>query len=152
MSNKKRVHTKCDPTSNRNNSESISQNHLKFGVSRLTIVDYSLINFQVNRTYPSRVIAVGSWVRFCVDSFFIWHPLVYSRIQYGRILYGYLALSYGTVYGRILGEDMVWYSCNLKLRLRSIPTNMLRKLKRSWYHFYMEYGLDFIFRSIEWVS
>ena len=36
----------------------------------VNILDYLLINFQVNRTYPSRVIAVGSWVRFCVDSFF----------------------------------------------------------------------------------
>ena len=53
------------------NSETISQNHIKFGVSRVNILDYSLINFQVNRTYPSRVIAVGSWVTFCVDSFFI---------------------------------------------------------------------------------
>ena len=52
------------------NSETISQNHIKFGVSRVNILDYSVINFQVNRTYPSRVIAVGSWVRFCVDSFF----------------------------------------------------------------------------------
>ena len=52
------------------NSETISQKHIKFGVSRVNILDYSLINFQVNRTYPSRVIAVGSWVRFCVDSFF----------------------------------------------------------------------------------
>ena len=50
------------------NSETISQNHIKFGVSRVNILDYSVINFQVNRTYPSRVIAVGSWVRFCVDS------------------------------------------------------------------------------------
>ena len=50
------------------NSETISQNHIKFGVSRVNILDYSLINFQVNRTYPSRVIVVGSWVRFCVDS------------------------------------------------------------------------------------
>ena len=57
------------------NSETISQNHIKFGVSRVNILDYSLINFQVNRTYPSRVIVVGSWVRFCVDSFFIGHPL-----------------------------------------------------------------------------
>ena len=43
------------------NSETISQNHIKFGVSRVNILDYSVINFQVNRTYPSRVIAVGSW-------------------------------------------------------------------------------------------
>ena len=50
------------------NSETISQNHIKFGVSRVNILDYSVINFQVNRTYPSRVIVVGSWVRFCVDS------------------------------------------------------------------------------------
>ena len=53
------------------NSETISQNHIKFGVSRVNILDYSVINFQVNRTYPSRVIVVGSWVRFCVDSFFL---------------------------------------------------------------------------------
>ena len=50
------------------NSKTISQNHIKFGVSRVNILDYSVINFQVNRTYPSRVIVVGSWVRFCVDS------------------------------------------------------------------------------------
>ena len=72
---KTQVHPKFDLTSKCNNSETISQNHLKFNVSRLTIVDYSLINFQVNRTFPSRVIAVGSWVRFCVDSFFYDHPL-----------------------------------------------------------------------------
>ena len=42
------------------NSETISQNHIKFGVSRVNILDYSVINFQVNRTYPSRVIAFGS--------------------------------------------------------------------------------------------
>ena len=41
---------------------------IKFGVSRVNILHYSVINFQVNRTYPSRVIVVGSWVRFCVDS------------------------------------------------------------------------------------
>ena len=32
-------------------------------------------------------------------------------------------LRYGTVYGRILGEDTVRYGRNLKMRLRSIPTN-----------------------------
>ena len=33
----------------------------------------------------------------------------------------YRILRYGTVYGRILGEDTVQYGRNLKLRLRSIP-------------------------------
>ena len=47
---------------------------------------------------------------------------MYGRIQYGRILYVFLAVSYGTVYGRILGEDTVRYGRNLKLRLRSIPS------------------------------
>ena len=42
---KKRVHPKFDLTSKCNKSETISQNHLKFGVSRLTIVDYLVINF-----------------------------------------------------------------------------------------------------------
>ena len=50
------------------NSETISQNHIKFGVSRVNILNYSVINFKVNQTYPSRVIVVGSWVRFCLDS------------------------------------------------------------------------------------
>ena len=31
-------------------------------------------------------------------------------------------LRYGTVYGRILGEDTVRYGRNLKMRLRSIPS------------------------------
>ena len=42
----------------------------------------------------------------------------YTIRLFGRIL------RYGTVYGRILGEDTVRYGRNLKLRLRSIPSNL----------------------------
>ena len=73
MLHKKPVHPKGDPTSNENYSGTICQNH--FGVSRITIVDYSLINFHVNQTNRFRVIAVRSRVTFWVDWFFAQHPL-----------------------------------------------------------------------------
>ena len=42
---------------------------------------------------------------------------------------GYPKVRYGTVYGRILGEDTVRYGRNLKLRLRSIPRQNSRAAK-----------------------
>ena len=48
------------PTSNSNNSGTMSRNHLKFGVRRVPIGDPSHTQFQVNRKNGSRVIAVWS--------------------------------------------------------------------------------------------
>ena len=46
------------PSSNSNNSGTMSRNHLKFGVQRVPIGDPSHTKFQVNRKNGSRVIAV----------------------------------------------------------------------------------------------
>ena len=41
-------------------------------------------NCQVNRTNPSRVIAVGSWVTFSVDCFVFPHPLLINNFTITR--------------------------------------------------------------------
>ena len=89
MNNKKPVHPKYDITSNRNNSGTICQNHLKFDVRWVPIGDSTHINFQVNWTNRSRIIAVGSWVIFWVDWFFsplsrgLWYTYHLGRRRMG---------------------------------------------------------------------
>ena len=73
---KKRVHPKFDSTSNRNNFGTVCPIYLKFNVHWVPIGDSTHINFQVNWTNCSKVIADGSWVQFWVDSFFFAHPLL----------------------------------------------------------------------------
>ena len=64
----------------------------------------------------------------------------YTIRFFGRIL------RYGTVYGRILGEDMVQYGRNLKIRLWSIPMTNRAKSHPLWLE--NNYKLYYVFISI----
>ena len=57
------------------------------------------------------------------------YTAVYNTAVYYTVFWPYPTVRYGTVYGRILGEDTVRYGRNLKLRLRSIPTPSLNRVK-----------------------
>ena len=60
---KKIRHFFSHPTSNRNNSKTVCQNHLKIDVQGVPHGDSLHSDFYVNRTNRFRVIAVKSWMR-----------------------------------------------------------------------------------------
>ena len=73
--NKKRVHSKCDSTSNRNNSRTVCRNHLKFGVLRVLNGTLSTPIFkEIGQTVPELLLLeVGShfeWTRFFIDTLY----------------------------------------------------------------------------------
>ena len=85
MSVKKPVQSKCDPTSNCNNLETVCRNHLKFGVLRVLNGTLSTPIFkEIGQTVPELLLLeVGShfeWTGFFLLTLYAMHQNFMSGI------------------------------------------------------------------------